>query len=644
MKKDKEQLANENANENEVEKKEEIIENKEKQEIEIVEIEPVEEQKFNKDAENNNEQEDKTKDIKKDSNQNEDNKSKNTKEESNKNEDNKTKSKHEKENQFSTKNIIFITISIIVLLFFSTIFAILNINNSNIIKGVYIENINLSSLTKEKALNIVNEAISKIENIELCYGEYKTVVKLEEIGLEVSSKKAINNAINLGKTNNIIIDNYTILKANIFTTKFDLEIKIDEEKLDKTIKNIQAEIPEAIKEYSYDIKEDELIITNGKIGQKIIKEELRKAIIINIKEQFNGNGGIINIPTKIEEPEPINIEKIYNEIRKEAQNAYIIEEPFELHKEENGIDFAVTIGEAKNILKEDKETYIIPLKITKPEIKIEDLGDKLFKQKLANYTTIYDAGNINRSHNIALAAKTINGTILLPGETFSYNGILGNTNKEKGYKQGTAYVGGKVVQSYGGGICQLSSTLYNSVLYANLEIVERHNHSYVVNYVPAGRDATVAYGGKDFKFKNSRNYPIKIVASAKNGVVSVSIMGIKEETEYEVVLTSTVLSTTPRSVVYENNSSMEEGTQKVIQKGYDGKKSIAYKILKYNGKTISKTVLSKDTYKPMAKIIQVGTKKVSKPVNTTPENSNTTSGTTENTVTTNTTINNNVSM
>jgi len=208
------------------------------------------------------------------------------------------------------------------------------------------------------------------------------------------------------------------------------------------------------------------------------------------------------------------------------------------------------------------------------------LGDTLFKQSLSKYTTIYDAGNANRSHNIALAAKTINGTIVMPGETFSYNGILGNTNKEKGYKLGTAYVGGKVVESYGGGICQVSSTLYNSALYANLEIVERYNHSYVVSYVPAGRDATVAYGGKDFKFKNNRTYPIRIDASAKNGVVSISIKGIKEDTDYEVVLTSSVLSTTPRSVIYENNSEMDEGTQKVIQKGYDGKKSIAYKILK----------------------------------------------------------------
>lgn len=535
---------------------------------------------------------------------------------------NKQKAKHNKAKKISNMAIILIILSIIILLFLSTIFAILNINNSNVIKGVYIENVNISNLSKEEISDIVNKKIGNIEDIELKFGEYSTIAKLEELGIEIYSKETITEAINLGRTNNIIIDNYAILKTMLFKTKLELDIRINENKFNDAIKNIQAEIPEAIKEYSYEIKGEELIITNGKTGEKIVSEELKNRIINNVKNQFNGETETVQIPTKIANPEAISIDKIYNEIHKEAKNAYVIEEPFELHKEENGIDFAITIDEAKEIIKVKKDTYTIPLKVTKPEVEIKDLGDKLFKQTLAKYTTIYDAGNTNRSHNIALAAKTINGTILLPGETFSYNGVLGNTNKEKGYKLGTAYVNGKVVESYGGGICQVSSTLYNSVLYANLEIVERYNHSYVVNYVPAGRDATVAYGGKDFKFKNTRSYPIKIVASAKNGVVSISIMGIKEEIEYEVVLTSTVLSTTKRNVLYENNSNLEEGTQKVIQKGYDGKKSIAYKIIKYNGKTISKTVLSKDTYKPMNQIIQVGTKKVTStvttPVTTTP--------------------------
>ena len=523
-----------------------------------------------------------------------------------------------KEKKKSRKLIIIIPILIVILLFISTIFAIVNMNNEKIIDGVFIEQVNIYGLTQDEANKIVNEKISKITEVTASYREYNENIVLEDIDVIINAKKALQEAVNLGKTGNILIDNYQILLANLFEEHYELEITINEEKFDELVKNIQAEIPNGVKQYSYDIKDDKLIITNGKAGNAIDAEELKNKIIENIKEQFNGNEDKIEIPVGYSEPEKIDLEKIYNKIYKEAKDAYIVEEPFELHKEENGIDFKISMQEAKQLLTEEKETYTIPLKITKPKVAVKDLGEKLFKQTLSKYTTIYDAGNINRSHNIALAAKTINGTILLPGETFSYNGILGNTNKAKGYKVGTAYVGGKVVESYGGGICQVSSTLYNAVLYANLGIVERHNHSYIVNYVPAGRDATVAYGGKDFKFKNTRSYPIKIVASAKNGIVSVTIKGIKEEKEYEVVLTSTVLSSTPCKIVYEENSSLAEGVEKVMQKGYTGKKSIAYKILKYNGKTISKTVLSKDTYKPMNRIIQVGTKKTTTQTNAQP--------------------------
>ena len=527
-------------------------------------------------------------------------------------------------NKNNKKWFIIIPIIAVILLFLSTFFAIINMNNANVAKGVYIEGMEVSNLSLEQVNNLINEKIKSIENVDVYYGEYNDVIKLEDLGIKLSAKDAIDKAINIGKSNNILIDNFNILKTILLKTNIELDIKIDEEKFSEMTKNIQAEIPEKIEQYSYEIKDDELIITNGKLGRAVIENKLQDAIVNNVKKQFNGNKETIEVPVKFEEPEKINIEKIYEEIYKEAKDAYIIEDKekdiFELHKEENGVDFEITIEEAKQILIEDKETYTIPLKITKPKVAVKDLGDKLFKKTLSKYTTIYDAGNYNRSHNVALAAKTLNGTILLPGETFSYNGKLGNTNASKGYKQATAYVGGKVVPSYGGGICQVSSTLYNAVLYANLEIVERYNHSYAVSYVPAGRDATVAYGGKDFKFKNNRTYPIKIVASAKNGIVSISIAGIEEEVDkYEIVLTSTVLSTKANQTVYEKNSSLEEGKEKVIQSGYTGKTSIAYKIVKNpDGSIKSKTVLSKDTYKPMNRIVEVGTKKVTTPTVTQP--------------------------
>lgn len=510
------------------------------------------------------------------------------------------------------KMIILIFIICIFCIILSTIFALFNMNNDKMVNGVYINGINISGLTEEQAENKIKEQINEVfkADIVLKYEDYNTTITPEQIEMTFEYEKAIEKAKQIGRTNNIIIDNYSILKANIFKTNIDMQIEYNHEVLSDMIKNIDAELPGALKEVSYEIDDDKLIINSGKDGVVVNQEKLEECIVGNIKNQLSGIKEDIPIPVESYEAKAINIEEIYKEIYKEPKNAYIEEDPFQLHVEEEGLDFDISMEEAKEIVSVEKETYEIPLKITKPKVTTSDLGDQIFRETLSKYTTIYDAGNTSRATNIAIAAKTINGTVILPGETFSYNKVLGNTTKEKGYQLGGAYVGGKIVQTYGGGICQVSSTLYNAVLYANLEIVERYNHSYAVSYVPAGRDATVSYGGKDFKFKNTRTYPVKIVASAKNGVVSISFKGIKEEKEYDIEITSTVLSTTPYSTVYEKNSSLQEGKQKVIQVGHNGLKSKAYKIVKYNGKTISTTLLSSDTYKPMNRIIEKGTKKV----------------------------------
>lgn len=165
-------------------------------------------------------------------------------------------------------------------------------------------------------------------------------------------------------------------------------------------------------------------------------------------------------------------------------------------------------------------------------------------------------------------------------------------------------LGGKVVQDVGGGICQISSTLYNTVLLANLEVVERSNHHFLTSYVSAGLDATVSWGTIDFKFKNTRKYPVKIQAIVKNGVVDISVYGIKEDVEYEVVLQTKILETIPRETIYENNNELEKGQEIVKTEGIDGKVSETYRILKQGDIIISQSLLSKDSYEPMDKVIE----------------------------------------
>ena len=150
--------------------------------------------------------------------------------------------------------------------------------------------------------------------------------------------------------------------------------------------------------------------------------------------------------------------------------------------------------------------------------------------------------------------------------------LLGERTAKAGYRNGKIYVGGEVVDGLGGGICQISSTLYNAVLEGNLEVLERRNHQFTTAYIPVGRDATVVYGVTDFRFKNTRKYPVRISASARNGIATVSIYGIKEAEEYTFSFSTKVLSTIAPTTKYEEDSSLPVGTEKVKQQGANGQK------------------------------------------------------------------------
>ncbi|OHW62326.1 vancomycin B-type resistance protein VanW [Andreesenia angusta] len=145
---------------------------------------------------------------------------------------------------------------------------------------------------------------------------------------------------------------------------------------------------------------------------------------------------------------------------------------------------------------------------------------------LGSYTTYFSARDTNRNYNIALSARSINGRTVAPGTVFSFNGATGLKNKANGYRESIVISGGKFVLGVGGGVCQTSSTLYNAVLNAGLQVVERHPHSQPVSYVPRGRDATVADYALDFKFRNNTSYPLKIKASTTSNSVTVSIYGM----------------------------------------------------------------------------------------------------------------------
>lgn len=515
-------------------------------------------------------------------------------------------------------------IVLLVALFISTIFALVNINNENIISGVSISGIDVSGLSREEAKGkleaVYNE--KKENDIDLEHNEFETTLSPELMEVNYKIDEAVESAVSIGKSKNIFKNNYDILGTLIEKRNIPVEMTINEEATRQTIEDMNASLPDVLIDSSYSIEDDELIITKGKAGVKIDTDNLLNQVKQKLND-LNDNENFIEIPVVNKEPEAIDIDKIHSEVYKEPQNAYYTKDPFTVYPEVEGVDFDVEA--AKELLKEDKDEYVIKLTITEPEITLDEIGTEAFPDQLSTFTTRYDVSDVDRSTNLRLASEKINGTVLKPGETFSYNKTVGARTIAAGYKNAKVYESGKVVDGIGGGICQVSSTLYNAALLANLEIVERRNHQFVTSYVGAGRDATVVYGQTDFKFKNTRKYPIRIVVTTNAGILKISIFGIKEENEYTFKFNTKTVSSIPYKTQYIEDSSLPAGTEKVEQKGANGLITETYITKMLDGKVVSTELLSKDTYSAMTRIIRRGTKKTSS------SNSNATTTTTQST-------------
>ena len=504
--------------------------------------------------------------------------------------------------------IVLITIAILIILvaLFSTIFAVINMKSDKVLKGITINEIDISELTKEQAIEKLNNIYGTRaeQQIYLTHGEYETSVTYEALEVKYQIQDAVNEAYNVGRSGNVIQNNFEILKTWKQGKNIKLNITLDTDMINQIGQNINNSIDDAVVQPSYYVEkaDAQLIITAGKKGVKVDEEQLLADIYNVLNEESEEEK--IEIPMSEDTPDQIDINKIHEEVYKEVKDAYYTSNPFTVYPEEEGIDFDVE--QANTIIAEEKEEYIIPLKITKPSKTVKDIGTEAFPDLLATFSTKYNAGNAGRTTNLRLAANKINGTVLLPNEEFSYNAVVGERTISAGYKMAATYSNGAVVDGLGGGICQISSTLYDAVVMANLKITTRRNHQFVTSYVPAGKDATVVWGSQDFKFVNSRKYPVRITATVQGGVATVQVWGIKEEVEYDISIETKKIATIAPTTQYVQDPSLASGQQKVVQAGSDGRKVEAYKVMKLNGQVVSTTLLSRDTYNAMKRIVHVG--------------------------------------
>ena len=519
-----------------------------------------------------------------------------------------TNNKHSKTKKFIIFFVIPLIVLIILLAILSTIFALINMNNTNIIDGVFIQGIDVSNLSVEDAKSklspIVNEYISK--EITLKYGDFSKTLVPSQFNVNFDVDSAVQTAYSIGRSGNVFENNFAILNALLNSNNIGQNMEYDSELLDALLLELNNELPGRMENSGYYVDGTSLIIDSGKEGVNVDTEVLANRIAKALND-INNQDIVIEIPVVNVAPSPIDLDAIYNEVHKDPVDAYYTTDPYVVHPSSTGLDFDISMDEAREMLKTYQEEYTIPLKVTYPSVSTNDIGSEAFPDLLSSFRTSFTSSNSNRSTNIRLCSEKINGTVLMPGETFSFNQVVGKRTPEAGFKPATAYSGGKVVQEYGGGICQVSSTLYNAVLYANLEITERTNHGYKPSYVDPGLDATVSWGGPDFKFTNNRDYPIRIVCDTSNKILNIYIYGLKRDTDYKVVLDAQYVSTVNFKTVYQKDSSLASGQSRVIQSGSNGCKTATYKYLyDANGTLVSSECISRDTYNPHNKIIAVG--------------------------------------
>lgn len=251
-----------------------------------------------------------------------------------------------------------------------------------------------------------------------------------------------------------------------------------------------------------------------------------------------------------------------------------------------------------------EKVVVVPTVKVAPSITTEDIKKMGIKEKIASYKTNFNPSDSGKVHNMALASKSINGVILQPGEEFDYHKIVGPARKSRGYVSGKAFSKGEIIDEVGGGICQTSSTLYNTALLAGMNITERHKHGLPVSYVPLGRDATLWYGSLNFKFKNTSKHSVYIEVVMGKSTYEVNMYGTKPE--YDYYIESEMLEKVSPAVEEIKDSGLAAGETRVESAGSYGYRSVAYLIKKKDGKVISRDELSRDNYKALKRVIHVG--------------------------------------
>jgi len=489
--------------------------------------------------------------------------------------------------------------------------ALMVVPADTIVKGVYVDKLNLGGMTQKQAEAAIadwnfNDGVDKLT---VKSGSHEREIAFSDIAMAIDAEAIAQSAFAICHTENKLTNAFQAFKLKFSRETLPVMHKADTLKIDTILAEFGNEIFGKLREHEVTLPEDsdKLVINPGVTGCCANFETARGEIFASVATLDYDD---VEISITTEAPKPLDVDSLANSIYTEPKDAEFSVKDNRAQVVPHVVGVQLDKNDATNKLSQLVEGGT-PIEIsvirTMPEITQSVLEAKLFNSTLSSFSTRYNPGAVNRSKNVAIAANRINGYIMAPGDVFSYNEVVGRRTVANGFLNAPVYENGKSVDGIGGGVCQVSTTLYSAVLYGDFEVVSRQNHSMPVAYAPLGQDATVVDGAIDFQFKNNTNYPIKIVASASKGTMSVSIVGTKREVPRTVKLNHTILSQVPPTVKETMVAELPTGTRVVAEKGKTGYVVSSTKYVYENGQLIETKSLGKSTYKMVPEQVNVGT-------------------------------------
>lgn len=508
-------------------------------------------------------------------------------------------------------------ISVVAVLFLSGA----DTQNDAILDNVYIGTVSVGGMTEKEASAALSQLAALYSQTDMVVNIGTTTLTLSprDTGAQLNIPAVVEAAYHYGRTGTKAEQEAALESSRTESHIIGLlpYLELDHDYIRSTLEKCSQDSGSTLTQTSYGLEGEEPELTADKFdpnapGQTLVITMGTPGIGFDAASVYNmvldaysltQFQVMVETVTSTAEPDPIDLVAILDEFYIAPRDASVDMQTFEPIPGAYGYSFNLEAAQKLVDDAEYGEIIRIPMEYIAPEVLDETI---LFRDVIGEGRTPH-SNNQNRTTNLRLACEALNGKVLNPGETLSFNETLGQRTSAKGYKEAPSYANGDVVDSLGGGICQVSSTLYYATLLADLDIVARTNHSYPSSYIDYGLDATVSWGGPDFKFRNSTNYPIRIEAFVEGGYVNVRILGTAEK-DYYIQMEYEITNTIEPEIEYQDlNPDNPEGYKDgdVIQEGVTGYYVKTYK-LKYsiqNGKLLSRDFAANSQYRGKNTII-----------------------------------------